>query len=416
MVEIITTVVTVLTIAPIVLGFLLGLLRGRNRSILRFVLVIGCAVAAFFVKDAIVPIVLKLNINGETVEQMVMGIINESGQIPAALNALVLGVVKVIIGLVVFLVLFIVLQLLTWLIVFPILKIFVRKGAKKGALFGGIVGIIQGVVVAFVLCAPVTGAVTTINKVAKMEIGGKTVAEQLELPEFDSYINSTFGQVYSSTGSWFFDAITTYTDEEGKEITLDSTVQAADTGVKVLQEVNKIQETIKELNNPESEKSQADSLRDIAASLSNMGTAISETSDGGKEVLQQLITSVGEMVDQGSGEGSSVGSETSNKVNEALSKLDIETIDLESMSNAISGIADYVDKAQGVTEEVPEQAKEDIVNALVDHKDLVGALVEGDGPLVTLADEDVADFEEEINKRSELTEDEKNQILQLLGR
>ena len=122
MVEIITTVVTVLTIAPIVLGFLLGLLRGRNRSILRFVLVIGCAVAAFFVKDALVPVVLKLNINGETVEQMVMGIINESGQIPAALNALVLGVVKVIIGLVVFLVLFIVLR--------PFLRISLRLGIR----------------------------------------------------------------------------------------------------------------------------------------------------------------------------------------------------------------------------------------------------------------------------------------------
>lgn len=415
MVEIITTVVTVLTIAPIVLGFLLGLLRGRNRSILRFILVIGCAVAAFFIKDALVPVVLKININGETVEQMVIGIVNESGQIPAALNTLVLGVVKVIIGLVVFLVLFIVLQLLTWLIVFPILKIFVRKGAKKGVLFGGIVGIIQGVVVAFVLCAPVTGAVATINKVAKMEIGGKTVAEQLELPEFDSYINSTFGQIYSSTGSWFFDAITTYTDEDGNEITLDSTVQAADTGAKVLEEVTKIQETLKDLTNPDSDKSQADSLRDIAASLSTMGTAISETSDGGKEVLQQLITSVGEMVEQGGQEGGA-SSEATDKINQALSKIDVQTLDLESMATAISGIADYVDKAQGVTEEVPEGAKEDIVDALVTNKDFVDMLVEGDEPLVTLTDEDAADFEEEINKRSELTEEEKQKILKLLGR
>ena len=56
------------TIACVVLGFLLGMLRGRNRSILRFVIVLGCAVGAFFLKDVLIETAMSLEIEGQTLK------------------------------------------------------------------------------------------------------------------------------------------------------------------------------------------------------------------------------------------------------------------------------------------------------------------------------------------------------------
>ena len=66
--DIFTTIIMGFTIFCIVWGFLLGLIRGGNRSILRFIMILGCAVGAFFLKDLLIDVAMTLEIEGQNVE------------------------------------------------------------------------------------------------------------------------------------------------------------------------------------------------------------------------------------------------------------------------------------------------------------------------------------------------------------
>lgn len=424
--DIFTTIIMGFTIFCIVWGFLLGLIRGGNRSILRFIMILGCAVGAFFLKDLLIDAAMTLEIEGQTVEDMIVGALMESSELPEYLSQLIISLVEVVIGLVCFLVIFFALQFISWLILFPILKIFVRKGIKRRRLLGGVIGLLQGVLIAFVICSPLTGAIVQVDKVSTLKISGETVGEMADLPDFSDYLDSPMASVYTSTGSWFFDAITTYTDTEGNKITLEETVQAAETGTKVVEEVEKITESLKDLNNPDSEKSNSDVLRDVASSLANMDEAITGTSDGGKQVLQQLIQSVGEMVgkeeggsgsseggEQGGGEeGGAPSDETTNKISEIIEKMDVNELKLDSAAEAIEGVADYLEKEEG--EPVAPETTEKIINGLADNMVVIEMIPE-DTKLVEITDEtDKENFTNAI-ENTELSREDKDKLLAILG-
>ena len=129
-------------------GFVLGLMRGRNRSILRLILVVASVVCAVAFKDTVVEILMNYEYEGQTIRAALSSLFTDSGvSIPASLETLIFTLIEIIVGVVVYFVLFFVLKFVSWLILFPILKIFVRRGKKKRVLLGGLVGLIQGFVV-----------------------------------------------------------------------------------------------------------------------------------------------------------------------------------------------------------------------------------------------------------------------------
>ena len=413
-----SSIIMSFTIFCIVWGFLLGLIRGRNRSILRCIIIVGCAIAAFFLKDALIEGAMSMEIEGETLEDALIGSMMESGNLPEYLSNMIISLIEVIVGLVCFLVMFFGLQMGTWLVLFPILKIFVKKEEEKKTLFGGIVGLLEGIIIAFVICSPLTGAIVQVDKISNLKIGGETIGEMADLPDFSDYLESPLASIYTATGGWFFDAITTYTDTEGNKVTLDETVQAAETGTKVVEEVEKITETLKELNNPDSEKTNSEVLREVAKSLSNMDEAIAGTSDGGKQVLQQLIQSVGEMAGEeggsqdGENEGGSSSNETTNKINEIIEKMDVNELKLDSAAEAIEGVADYLEKEEG--EALPPETAEKIVNGLADNAVILEMIPE-DTKLVEITDEtDKQNFTDAI-ENTELSREDKDKLLAILG-
>ncbi len=415
--KLISTIVLAITLGCIVIGFLLGLLRGRNRSILRFLIVIGCAVAAYFLEGFIIKAMMAVQIDGQTLEQMVIEMMGS--ELPEFAAQLTVSIVEAVLGLVLFLILFIILQLVTWAILFPILKIFVRKGIKKGPLFGAIVGVLQGVLVAFVICSPITGAVTQINTISRMKISGQTVAEVTGIPDMSTYEISPVYKIYDKSGSWLFDMLTTYTDANGNKITLKDTVQAADTSLKVVEKVDKIQESLNEIGNPESEKKDSENLRDIGNLISEMGSDIKNMSDGGKQVMNTLIEGVKEMIKpdeggSGEGEGSGEGSGENDKITEILSNLDVEKLELESAGNAIAGIADYVDLQNGDIEEVDEDAAKKIVEGLAENAFVLDVL--GDEEIISIDEEHQEDFKTVLNdSETEIDQETKDKIAKLLG-
>lgn len=401
------------TIACVVLGFLLGMLRGRNRSILRFVIVLGCAVGAFFLKDVLIETAMSLEIEGQTLKDTLVATMSETAELPEYLSQLIVSLVEVIVGLVCFLVLFFALQFFSWIILFPILKIFVRREGKKKILFGGIVGVLQGVIVAFVICSPLTGAIVQVDKMSGLKFGEQTVGEMAELPDFSDYLSSPMASIYTSTGSWFFDAMTTYTDTEGNKVTLDDTVQAAETGTKVVEEVEKISTSLESLDDPNSEKTKPEVLRDVSSSLKNIDDAITETSDGGKQVLQQVIVSVGEMISkEEGGEGDSSSTETTDKISEVIEKIDIEKVDFGAAAEAVEGIADYLDTEEG--EPITSDTAEKIVNGLAGNAVIIEMIPE-DTQLVEIVNEDDKQTFIDAIENTELSDEDKNKLLEILG-
>ncbi len=405
--DILSTIILGITLGCIVIGFLLGLLRGRNRAILRFFLVAGCAVGAFFLKDVIINTVMGVKIEGQTLEQMFIGMLGE--QIPEFAMVLITSLIKVILGLVVFLVLFLAMQFITWVPIFPILKIFVKKGLKKGSLFGGIVGILQGVLVAFVICSPITGAITQVDKISKLTIQGETVGQMAQLPDMSGYLNSSIYKIYNKTGSWFFDAITTYKDQNGNDITLDETIDAADTLTSILGEIENIQEHLEELGKEhEKEMTEGDILREIAGSMSNIHGAINSTSDGGKHVITQLIDGVKDMIpDVGEGDTG-----TSDKIAQVLENFDINELKLDTGASALEGIAMYLDEKEDPTIEVPEGTAENIVVGLADNSFIFEVL--GDEQIVDMDEEHDEIFREAIIN-ADVDQEAKDKIATLLG-
>lgn len=405
--KIISTAVLGLTIACIVIGFLLGLLRGRNRSILRFLLVAGCAVGSFFLKDVIIDTIMGVKIEGQSLEELFIGMLGE--EIPEFALVLVTSLIKVILGLVVFLVLFIGLQFVSWAIVFPILKIFVRKGLKKGVLFGGLVGILQGVLVAFVICAPITGAITQVDKISKLTIQGESVGEMAEIPDMSTYFESPIYKIYNGAGAWFFDAITTYKDQNGNDVTLGDTIQAADVLTSILGEIENIQTHLEELGKEhEKEMTEGDILREVAGSMSNIHVAINSTSDGGKHVITQLVEGVKEMIpDVGEGETG-----TSDKITQVLESFDINELKLDTGASALEGIAMYLDEKDDPTVEVPEGTAEDIVVGLADNSFVLDIL--GDEQVIDLDEAHDEIFRDAINN-ADIDQSAKDKIATLLG-
>ena len=66
----ITISVLIFTVTCLCFGAFLGLIRGRNRSVLRFMLVLASAFVAFFSKDALVNTIMNFKVQGQTIKDM----------------------------------------------------------------------------------------------------------------------------------------------------------------------------------------------------------------------------------------------------------------------------------------------------------------------------------------------------------
>ena len=182
----------VLALVPIVVGILLGLMRGSRRSVLRLVLVLLCAVGAYFLKNIVAEKIMTVQIQGQTLTEIIINAISQISEQAASLGEVLVPIVQILITVVVFLLLFEVLLFLTWAIVFPLCKLFVKKGKKKHALVGGLVGAVQGVAVAFVLCVIVNGLLVNVDKVVvamdNASNGNSEQATALILPSYNDGI------------------------------------------------------------------------------------------------------------------------------------------------------------------------------------------------------------------------------------
>lgn len=279
-------VVVALTALPIVVGGLMGLKRGLNRSVLRLIIVVASVVVAWVLREKLIDAIMTADISaisgsaesGQTIPAMIESSLGEQ----ANLAKLIIPIVEILVGIIAFLLSFIVLKFVS-LIVFWILSIFVRPGAKKRRLFGALVGVAQGLVVAYFICVPLNGLIGTVDTLSKIEIPVETVAEAPASnaiaamsdseDEYDGeydgenedgetngssasssnplkdiceslgiteYKASGISGLYDAVSLNVYDALTTVKDENGKNVTLGVQVDAIVAAVKVANEAQKL--------------------------------------------------------------------------------------------------------------------------------------------------------------------------------
>lgn len=398
-------------------GWLFGLMRGKNRAILRLVLILISVVVAVIARKTVVGIVMNLDLGGQTIPDIINEALNSGEtQLPQAIQDIIFALVEIIIGLVSFFVVLLALSFVTWLIVFPICKIFVRKGAKKRVFAGGFVGLLQGLVIAFVVCAPLTGIIIQVDKVAGVQMQGKPLFEIPAEVGTDEYIASAPGKIYDATGSWFFDIVTSTKDASGKNISIDDTcdvvVAVAGIADSVTQLTSKVDSMTSETATPQEK---VDTMKSVGDSLVEIGNNLENLSGDAQAIVNDLVSSVKEMITESAG-----GESLPPEIEDLLSDFKVEDLKLASAGHAINGIANYIEKTSDefeTTEPVTQEDVNNIVNGLADNSFIVDLIVgEGESApqIIEVSEENKAMFENAVNNTS-IDEAQKNTLRELFG-
>lgn len=409
-----TLIVLGFTAAAIIFGALFGLMRGRNRAILRLVLIVLSVILAVVLKDVLASAIMDFKIDGTSINEMISEELMKSGEkLPEQIQDLIFTLVEIVIGLVVFFLLFIVIRLISWMIIFPIAKIFVHKGEKKRALWGGLIGALQGVVIALVICAPASGIMTQLDKLSEMKVDGK---EMIELPEeigIQGYVDSTACKVYNTAGGWFFDMISTAEDENGNKISIEDTCDIVNTVAGLADTVTDLTDSLDSMSVAATPQEQVTSIKNVGNSLIEIGNSINGLSGDAKNVVQNVMDSVKDMV-------APEGEEIDDALASALDNLDINSLDLVSVGEAMNGIASYIEKTSDEfenTEPVTQEEINDIVNGFANNTFILDIIVSdsSDVPQIIDADDDMKSMFETAVESTSISDEYKESLRKLLG-
>lgn len=182
--EIISFSVIASFLVILLFGFLFGLARGFNKSLVRAIIVIACLVITFFCVPSITKAAMNVNVANMniTVNGQVMNTLGEAlsaslAEVPyiadlaqtQAFDTIITVVPQMIVNVVLFIVLFYVLRLISMIIYWIIAGICFSKkktqGKSKHRLLGGLVGIVQNFVIFLVLLVPCVGVINLISDI-----------------------------------------------------------------------------------------------------------------------------------------------------------------------------------------------------------------------------------------------------------
>ncbi len=405
--------ILIFTLVSLLFGALFGRMRGRNRAILRLALIVLSVVLAILLRGVIVDSIMGINVGDGTIKESMSSAFGDS--LPESMQSLIFALVEIMIGLVAFFLLFIALQFITWILVFPILKIFVKKGENKRKGAGALVGLAQGLVIAFVICAPLTGILVQIDKIASIEMDGKPLVDLPEEIGISEFVNSAPGKVYNATGGWFFNIVSSTKDENGNKVSIDDTCDIVVTIVGIADTVTGLTESMEAIGDENaSAEDRIDALEAMGDSLEKIGNSVDGLSGDAKDMIDGLIGSVKEMI---TSEG---GGDVPPALEEALDNFKVDDLNLASAGKAMKGIAAYVEKTELNGEgEVTQKDINNIVNGLADNEFIIDIISSAsDGNKISALIKVESEYQDEFNTAisgTSLNEDDKYLLRQLFG-
>ncbi len=202
-VSLVSTAVVSLFMLAIILGFVFGWIRGFSKSIIRFFMVLGMAVLAFFVVPSITNFVLKfdisnlnINIGGVqviTVQELIedllrkIPIVEDLIHASPTLEAFIKFLPVMVANVAMFIVFFFVFKWISMIIYWIVAGIFFSKkkmaGKDKHKFIGAVIGAVQGILIACVCMVPMFGIIETAQPVIQVAIQENQEAEAAESAE-----------------------------------------------------------------------------------------------------------------------------------------------------------------------------------------------------------------------------------------
>lgn len=232
------------TLLTVIVGALLGLLRGFRRSILRAALIVFCFVLSLALCGAIANSITGVKIDGKTFEELMVSSLAENGQ---AVSDIVIPMVKAFTKVIAFLLIFVVLQFITWVLVFPILKLVLRPlvGRRPHArLLGMAVGAACGLFVAFAFFSPINGLLNEVGKIASIDFSSVSGSNKTAEVTTD---NETKTLDVAFVGG---ESALAYSPAEGiRTVALAANSSATGTGAKTSGSANKAEDALAEGQN-----------------------------------------------------------------------------------------------------------------------------------------------------------------------
>lgn len=412
----ITLGMLVFTLLTVGFGAFWGMVRGRNRAVLRFIIIIACLLLALLARGVVTDAVMGIKIEGMDVVTYISQMLNEGEtQMPEAVVNMVVALVKIIISLMVFMLSFITLSGLS-MILFWILKIFVKPGEQKRRGLGAIIGTVQGVLVAFIIAAPLTGIMMQVDKVSQIRMNGEQIVKIPEEVGLSQFAQSGVGKFFDSTGGWFFDALASAKDANGEEVSLNDTVDAVTTVAGVADSLSQVTESMGTITSSEATTTErAQAMKEVGQSFKEVGQSMDNLDDDTKELINDIISSVAEMFEDESDSGEG---EASSAITEFLKDLDVSKLDFGAIGGAMEGMANYMESQESSEggKTLTQEDVNNIVNGFAKNTFILDMFKDGDDfpQMIEVAEEHQAMFKTAINNTN-LSQEYKDLLYKLFG-
>lgn len=360
-------------------GLLFGLHRGVKRSVLRIVLLLLCAVGAFFLRDVVIGALWQIDMDGQTFEEMLVSGLPEE---MAGLADKIVPIINIIVGIVVYILLFLVLQFLSWLIVFPICKIFVKRDKSEATrrLGGMLTGLLAGLLVFYILEVPMLGLTDTVLKLSDVEVDGQKVTDTLpeevaSQVDFDALKEEPILSLYRTVGAFYYNLLATTKDADGKEVKLNTQIDAIVTSAAIAGEVTKMSEI-----NFEGELTE-ENVGEIQTMLRNIEAIKNDADPETLEAINDLIRTLADSV---------IPEEEKENFPIDLDNFDISAIDFANEADLIGDMLALQD-----------ETKEPDIDQMMKHlakSDIILPILTSQNEAITLAESDKAKVESAIDK------------------
>jgi hypothetical protein len=396
----------------LITGALWGLIRGRNRALVRFGLVAVSAILAFALRGVFANLVLSIKYQDVALRDWIINLLNESGTtLPASVETIALTLVEIIVGIVAFIVSFFAIKTITWLVVFPIIKIFVKKEFPKRMVQGMCIGLVQGLLIAFVVCVPLNGLIVHAHQLTSLEIDGEQVVQLPEEIGLDGYVESVPSNVISFGGGWFYNELSSKQTSDGLEVSVDSIVNITTTAADISAEIAVLQEKIDYLaSDTTSDADVAPAIDDIGNSLISVGGKLNALKDKDKALVDAVLVDAKELVKNEDGT-------IDPDVEKIFNELSIDDLNLDSLGDALKEVAVYVELVRNESTAEFSRNQIDVIVDGFEENPLTMDIVlgtEGMESLVSVREQDKASFNEAIDN-STLDEDEKDALKEFFG-
>lgn len=449
-----TITLIVLAVTAIGLGFgaLFGLMRGRDRALLRLGLIILSAILAIALRGVIVDVVMGIEFDGATLKESLLDSFGSDAEIPEKLQNLVVTLVEILIGFVAYFVLLYVLRFLTWILLFPFLKLIIRKFEKKRLIkiltqnandipdepieneetenvesattdsapdtivlpkgkerkkllkkhrgYGALIGLAQGILLSFFLFAPLTCLTTQVEQIASAKIGGETLIEIPEEIGISEYSESFIGKFFSTTGRWYYEIIMSTTDENGNKVSLSNTLDSAVVILDIADAALTLEDDLNILQKEDARPEEVISaLNNISGKLIDIGNSMEEIDEGTIDIIKDLVTTAA---------GTELSDEDMKKLTEQLTpELFVEA------GNGIGAFAEYEQIKLDEVEMTPDQASE-IINKTYQCMTIV-EILQDEKVVLEVEDGDKAQFKNAIDAIPNVSVENKDSLYSIFG-